>query len=145
MQPSGIDCSGCSHSQLLPRSRYLLARPSRSPRSCAARSRSIWSGYVVRITRAASGLPAGIAARSNLSQVAGMAAHPAQLPVDALKRMVATMAQETVHARTVIEKLRFELIRLKRGRFGASSEKLDTRTEQHELAIVRDERHAAAG
>ena len=66
-----------------------------------------------------------------------MVADPAQLPddVDALKRLVVAMAQDALHARTLIEKLRFELARLKRQRFGASSEKLDGRVEQLELAI----------
>ena len=66
-----------------------------------------------------------------------MIADPAQLPddVDALKRMVVALAQDAVHARTLIAKLRFELARLKRGRFGTSSEKLDNRVAQLELAI----------
>lgn len=66
-----------------------------------------------------------------------MIADPAQLPndVDALKRMIVAMAQDAVHARTLIEKLRFELARLKRQQFGTSSEKLDGRVEQLELAI----------
>ena len=66
-----------------------------------------------------------------------MVADPAQLPddVDALKRMVVAMAQDALHARTLIEKLRFELARLKRQQFGASSEKLEGRVEQLELAI----------
>ena len=66
-----------------------------------------------------------------------MVADPAQLPddVDALKRMVVAMAQDALHAHTLIEKLRFELARLKRQQFGASSEKLEGRVEQLELAI----------
>ena len=66
-----------------------------------------------------------------------MIANPAQLPddVDALKRMIVAMAQDAVHARTLIEKLRFELARLKRQQFGTSSDKLDGRVEQLELAI----------
>ncbi len=66
-----------------------------------------------------------------------MIADPAQLPddVDALKRMIVAMAQDAVHARTLIEKLRFELARFKRHQFGASSEKLDGRVGQLELAI----------
>ena len=66
-----------------------------------------------------------------------MIADPAHLPddVDALKRMIVSMAQDAIHARTLIDKLRFELARLKRGRFGASSEKLDGRVAQLELAI----------
>ena len=49
--------------------------------------------------------------------------------------MIVAMAQDAIHARTLIEKLRFELARLKRQQFGASSEKLDGRVEQLELAI----------
>lgn len=66
-----------------------------------------------------------------------MVADPEQLPddVDALKCMVIAMAHDAFHARTLIEKLRFELARLKRQQFGASSEKLDGRVEQLELAI----------
>lgn len=66
-----------------------------------------------------------------------MVVDPASLPddVDALKRIIAGMAQDAVHAHTLIEKLRFELARLKRAQFGASSEKLDGRIEQLELAI----------
>ena len=44
------------------------------------------------------------------------------------------MARDAVQASTLIEKLRFELARLKRSQFGASSEKLG-RIEQLELAI----------
>ncbi len=66
-----------------------------------------------------------------------MVVDPASLPddVDALKRIIAGMAQDAIHARTLIEKLRFELARLKRAQFGASSEKLEGRVEQLELAI----------
>ena len=66
-----------------------------------------------------------------------MVVDPASLPddVDALKRIIAGMAQDAIHARTLIEKLRFELAGLKRAQFGASSEKLDGRVEQLELAI----------
>lgn len=66
-----------------------------------------------------------------------MIADPAQLPddVDALKRMIVAMAQDAIHAKTLIEKLRFELARFKRHQFGASSEKLDGRIGQLELAI----------
>src|SRR3954464_8491208 len=55
------------------------------------------------------------------------------------------MAQDAVHARTVIEKLRFELARLKRAQFGTSSERLDGRIEQLELAIEALETDEAAG
>lgn len=76
-----------------------------------------------------------------------MSADPAQLPddVDALKRMIIAMAQDAIHARTLIEKLRFELARFKRHQFGASSEKLDGRTEQLELAIEALETDEAEG
>ena len=76
-----------------------------------------------------------------------MSADPAQLPddVDALKRMIIAMAQDAIHARTLIDKLRFELARFKRHQFGASSEKLDGRTEQLELAIEALETDEAEG
>ena len=76
-----------------------------------------------------------------------MIADPAQLPddVDALKRMIVAMAQDAIHARTLIDKLRFELARFKRHQFGASSEKLDGRTEQLELAIEALETDEAEG
>ena len=66
-----------------------------------------------------------------------MVGDPAKPPdnVDALKRMVVDMAQDAIHARTLIEKLRFELARLKRQQFGALSEKLDSQVGQLELAI----------
>ena len=66
-----------------------------------------------------------------------MAFDPASLPddVDALKRMIVGMARDAVHANTLIEKLRGELARLKRAQFGVSSEKLQGRVEQLELAI----------
>ncbi len=74
-----------------------------------------------------------------------MALDPALLPndVDALKRLIVGMAREAVQADTLIEKLRFELARLKRARFGASSEKLGERVEQLELAIEALETDAA--
>ena len=76
-------------------------------------------------------------------------ADPAQLPddVDALKRMITAMARDAVYARTLIDKLRFELARFKRHQFGASSEKLDGRVGQLELAIEAleaDEAESAA-
>lgn len=49
--------------------------------------------------------------------------------------MIVGMARDAVQANTLIEKLRFELARLKRSQFGASSEKLGGRVEQLELAI----------
>ena len=55
--------------------------------------------------------------------------------VDALKRIIAGMAQDAIHAHTLIEKLRFELARLKRAQFGTSSERLSGRIDQLELAI----------
>ena len=70
--------------------------------------------------------------------VPGVALDPASLPDDvaALKRMIVGMAQDAVQASTLIEKLRFELARLKRAQSGASSEKLRARRiEQLELAI----------
>lgn len=74
-----------------------------------------------------------------------MALDPALLPddVDALKRLIVGMAREAVQADTLIEKLRFELARLKRARFGASSERLGERVEQLELAIEALETDAA--
>lgn len=62
---------------------------------------------------------------------------PAALPddVDALKRIIGEMAQDAVAARTEIEKLRFQLARLRRAQFGQSSEKIDRTVEQLELAI----------
>jgi transposase len=66
-----------------------------------------------------------------------VALDPASLPDDVatLKRMIVGMAQDAMQANTLIEKLRFELARLKRSQFGASSEKLGGRVEQLELAI----------
>ena len=74
-----------------------------------------------------------------------MALDPALLPddVDALKRLIVVLSREAVQADTLIEKLRFELARLKRARFGASSEKLGERVEQLELAIEALETDAA--
>ncbi len=74
-----------------------------------------------------------------------MAIDPALLPddVDALKRLIVVLSREAVQADTLIEKLRFELARLKRARFGASSEKLGERVEQLELAIEALETDAA--
>lgn len=54
--------------------------------------------------------------------------------MDALKRMIVGMARDAVHANALIEKLRGELARLKRVQFGVSSEKLQSRVEQLELA-----------
>jgi transposase len=49
--------------------------------------------------------------------------------------MIVGLAQDAAYAKTLIEKLRFELARLKRAQFGTSSEKLTSRVEQLELAI----------
>jgi transposase len=60
-----------------------------------------------------------------------------QLPddPDALKRIIAAMAQDAVAARAEIAKLRFQLARYRRVQFGRSSEQLARETEQLELAI----------
>lgn len=75
---------------------------------------------------------------------------PDDLPtdVDALKRIIATMVEEAVAARVEIEKLRFELARLKRAQFGRSSEKFGQVVSQLELAIEtleEDEAQQTAG
>src|ERR1700689_3853255 len=63
--------------------------------------------------------------------------------VDALKRIIGEMARDAVAARTEIEKLCFQLARLKRAQFGRSSEKIDRTVEQLELAIeALEEDHA---
>lgn len=63
--------------------------------------------------------------------------NPSDLPndVDALKRIIQDMARSAIAARVEIEKLRFELARLKRARFGRSSEQLGSAIAQLELAI----------
>jgi transposase len=68
---------------------------------------------------------------------AGVSIDPAALPddVDALKRIINAMARDAVAARTEIEKLRFQLARLKRAQFGQSSEKIERTVAQLELAI----------
>lgn len=68
---------------------------------------------------------------------AGVSIDPAALPddVNALKRIINAMARDAVAARTEIEKLRFELARLKRAQFGQSSEKIERTVAQLELAI----------
>jgi transposase len=60
-----------------------------------------------------------------------------QLPddPDALRRIIAAMAQDAVNAQAEISKLRFQLARYRRGEFGRSSEKLEREAEQLELAI----------
>lgn len=69
--------------------------------------------------------------------LSGVTIRPDDLPddVDALKRIIATMVQEAVASQVEIEKLRFELARLKRAQFGRSSEKLAQTVAQLELAI----------
>jgi transposase len=60
-----------------------------------------------------------------------------QLPddLDALKRIIAAMAQDAVSAQAEIAKLRFQLARYRRAEFGRSSEKLEREADQLELAI----------
>ena len=67
----------------------------------------------------------------------GMSIDPDALPddVEALKHIIGAMARDAVAARTEIEKLRFQLARLKRAQFGQSSEKIERTVEQLELAI----------
>lgn len=62
---------------------------------------------------------------------------PDQLPDDtqALKRIIAAMAQDAVTAQAEIAKLRFQLARYGRAEFGRSSEKLAREAEQLELMI----------
>jgi len=62
---------------------------------------------------------------------------PDQLPDDtqALKRIIAAMAQDAVTAQAEIAKLRFQLARYRRAEFGRSSEKLAREADQLELAI----------
>jgi transposase len=74
-----------------------------------------------------------------------MSIDPAALPddIDALKRLIGELAKDAVAARAEIEKLRFQLARLKRAQFGRSSERIDRTVEQLELAIeTLDEDHA---
>jgi hypothetical protein len=54
---------------------------------------------------------------------------------DALKRIIATMAQDAVNAQAEIAKLRFQLARYRRAEFDRWSEKLDREVDQLELAI----------
>jgi septal ring factor EnvC (AmiA/AmiB activator) len=62
---------------------------------------------------------------------------PDQLPDDtqALKRIIAAMAQDAVAAQAEIAKLRFQLARYRRAEFGRSSENLEREADQLELAI----------
>ena len=66
-----------------------------------------------------------------------MTISPDQLPddPDALKRIIAAMAQDAVTAQAEIAKLRFQLARYRRAEFGRSSAKLARDAEQLELAI----------
>jgi len=67
---------------------------------------------------------------------------PDQLPDDpqALKQIIAAMAQDAIAAQAEIAKLRFQLARYRRAEFGRSSEKLAREAEQLELAIESLER-----
>jgi transposase len=60
-----------------------------------------------------------------------------QLPddTDALKRIIAGMAQDAANAQAEIAKLRFQLARYRRAEFGRSSERLEREADQLELAI----------
>jgi transposase len=60
-----------------------------------------------------------------------------QLPdePEALKRIIAAMAQDAVNAQAEIAKLRFQLARYRRAEFGRSSEQLEREADQLELAI----------
>jgi transposase len=62
---------------------------------------------------------------------------PDNLPDDpaALKRMIATMAQDALTAEAEIARLKFQLAGYRRAEFGRSSEKLARDTEQLELAL----------
>jgi transposase len=62
---------------------------------------------------------------------------PDQLPdePEALKQIIAAMAQDAIAAQAEIAKLRFQLARYRRAEFGRSSEKLAREAEQLELAI----------
>jgi len=64
---------------------------------------------------------------------------PDQLPDDtqALKRIIAAMAQDAVAAQAEIAKLRFQLARYRRAEFGRSSEKLAREAEQLETKPLR--------
>jgi hypothetical protein len=62
---------------------------------------------------------------------------PDQLPndPDALKEIIAAMAQDAITAQAEIARLRFQLARYRRAEFGQSSEKLAREADQLELAI----------
>ena len=59
------------------------------------------------------------------------------LPDDlaALKRIIATMAQDALTAQAEIARLKFQLARYRRAEFGQSSEKLAREAEQLELVL----------
>ena len=59
------------------------------------------------------------------------------LPDDlaALKRIIATMAQDALTAQAEIARLKFQLARYRRAEFGRSSEQLAREAEQLELAL----------
>ena len=71
---------------------------------------------------------------------------PDQLPdeTQALKQIIAAMAQDAIAAQAEIAKLRFQLARYRRAEFGRSSEKLAREAEQLELAIEALEADQAA-
>ena len=62
---------------------------------------------------------------------------PDNLPDDpaALKRIIATMAQDALTAQAEIARLKFQLARYRRAELGRSSEKMARDTEQLELAL----------
>jgi transposase len=62
---------------------------------------------------------------------------PDQLPdePEALKQIIAAMAQDAIAAQVEIAKLRFQLARYRRAEFGRSSEQLEREADQLELAI----------
>jgi transposase len=71
---------------------------------------------------------------------------PDNLPDDpaALKRIIATMAQDGLTAQAEIARLKFQLAPYRRAEFGRSSEKLARDTEQLELALEALETDQAA-
>ena len=66
-----------------------------------------------------------------------MTISPDQLPdePEALKQIIAAMAQDAITAQAEIAKLRSQLARYRRAEFGRSSEKLEREADQLELAI----------
>jgi transposase len=63
----------------------------------------------------------------------------------ALKRIIATMAQDALSAQAEIARLKFQLARYRRAEFGRSSEKLAREAEQLELALEALFRRSCAG